>query len=460
MKTTLVMPGYIADRVRDLARMEVETGGVLLARLVRTPAGDTRLLATELHEVPDDAYEKRESRGLLIGSHGYVPALARAEELSAVPIWFHTHPGESSSPRKSKRDKVVDTQLSDLFRLRAASAYYGALIVSLDGDDLNFTGHLDDGENITAVDRLWVVGPRLARRSNHEVERASLPGLFDRNIRAFGGDVQSVLSDITVAVVGCGGTGSIVAEQLVRLGVRRFLLVDADKLSESNVTRVYGSTPADVGLRKVDVLGDHLARIAPEAEVQRVSSMITLESTARELVAADVIFGCTDDNAGRLILSRLSTFMLVPVIDCGVLLSSDSDGHLAGINGRVTVMHPGAACLVCRGRIDLARAASEMLTPEERVRLVAEGYAPALHGIEPAVVTFTTLVGGTAVSELIERLTHYGQEPVPSEVLLRLHDREISTNGQDPKSRHYCDPTTGKLGRGDTTPFLEQTWPA
>lgn len=460
MRTTLVLPGHIADRVRNLACSEVETGGVLLASLVRTPAGDVRLLATELHEVPDDAYERREVQQLLIRSHGYVPALARAEEQHALPIWFHTHPGDGSSPRKSKHDKIVDSQLSDLFRLRADSDYYGALIISTDGNDLNFTGHLDDGDSITIIDRLWVVGPRLALRSNCELKRASLPGLFDRNIRAFGGDVQRVLSDLTVAVIGCGGTGSVVAEQLVRLGVRRFLLVDSDTLSETNVTRVYGSTPADVGRRKVDVLGDHLSRVAPDVEVQRIASMINVERTARELVGADVVFGCTDDNAGRLILSRLSTFMLVPVIDCGVLLSSDDDDHLVGIDGRVTILYPGAACLVCRGRVDLARAASEMLTPAERIKRVEEGYAPALHGIEPAVVTFTTLVGGTAAAELVERLTHYGDEPVPSEVLLRLHDREISTNGQEPRSRHYCDVTAGKLGLGDTRPFLGQTWSA
>jgi len=47
-----------------------------------------------------------------------------------VPIWMHTHPGEGSSPRSSRHDRKVDSQLSDLFRLRADSAYYGALIVA------------------------------------------------------------------------------------------------------------------------------------------------------------------------------------------------------------------------------------------------------------------------------------------------------------------------------------------
>jgi hypothetical protein len=80
--------------------------------------------------------------------------------------------------------------------------------------------------------------------------------------------------------------------------------------------------------------------------------------------------------------------------------------------------------------------------------------------VEPAVVTFTTLVAASAVSELLEHLTGYGPEPVPSEVLLRVHDREISTNAQGPRPRHYCDPASGKLGLGLTEPYLEQTWQA
>jgi hypothetical protein len=262
-----------------------------------------------------------------------------------------------------------------------------------------------------------------------------------------------------VAVVGCGGTGSAVAEQLVRLGVRRFRLVDPDRLSASNVTRVYGSKPVDVGRLKVDVLADHLSAIAPDAVIDSMPSSIAIEAVAREVGNVDVIFGCTDDNAGRLVLSRLSTYLVVPVFDCGVLLA-DRDGQIEGIYGRVTVLHPGVACLVCRRRIDLQRAAAEALTPAERQRREDEGYAPGLPGVEPAVVAYTTLVAATAVGEFLERLVGYGEAPAPSEVLLRIHDREMSTNSQAPRSGHYCDPASGKLGRGITTPLLEQAWAA
>lgn len=460
MTVTLVLPDYIAAELSAAAQDARETAGVLLARPVRTPAGNLRLLAREMRWVPDDAYLARKSDALSIASLGYVPALAVAEVDGSVPIWLHTHPGDGSSAKSSRHDDAVDRDLAELFRFRSGSDYYAAVVIAHERGQLRFTGHVESDDGRTDIDQLWITGRRfsLVRNQNHQA--APVPEDFDRNVRAFGGEIQRALGHLRVAVVGIGGTGSAVAEQLARLGVRRFYLFDPDILTASNITRVYGSFPADVGRRKVDVAAEHLRRIAPDAEVATFASMITLEETAKELLDADVIFGCTDDNAGRLVVSRAASYLLTPVIDCGVLLSSGCGGRLEGIDGRVTVLAPGTACLVCRNRINLQRASAEMLTPDEHRRLTDEGYAPDLPGVEPAVITFTTQVAATAVSELLERLVHYGPEPAPSEVLLRLHEREVSTNDQRPRERHYCHPVAGKLGKGITEPFLEQTWQA
>ena len=104
------------------------------------------------------------------------------------------------------------------------------------------------------------------------------------------------------------------------------------------------------------------------------------------------------------------------------------------------------------------RAAAEELAESEHQRLVKEGYAPALPGVEPAVIAFTTAVAAASVGELIERFVGYGPEPAPSEVLLRIHDREVSTNIKDPGQGHYCSPTGKAMGKGDTVPFLETPW--
>jgi molybdopterin/thiamine biosynthesis adenylyltransferase len=460
MTVSVVIPQTVAEELESAARLPVETAGVLLAGIAEAPNGDTRLLARCIRWVGEGAYSRREWNGLAIRPEGYVQALAEAETMGAACIWVHTHPGQDASPRPSDHDYIVDREIEDLFRLRSGSPYYGALIFSPRPQGLAFTGHLQrEGGTDVQIGRLWQTGDRWRLIRALDSSRPQLSGIFDRNVRAFGSVVQETLGDLEIAVVGCGGTGSAVAEQLIRLGVRHITLVDPDELSESNVTRVYGSGEADVGQPKVQVLARHLARIAPELRCETVQSMITLEAAARRLVGCDVLFGCTDDNAGRLILSRLATYLLTPVIDCGVLLSSDTNGELIGIDGRVTILSPGQACLICRDRIDLARAGAELLTPDERVRREDEGYAPALARTEPAVVTFTTAVAATAVSELLERLIGYGPEPRPSEILLRCHEREISTNVAFPRTGHYCDPQSSKLGVGITVPFLEQTWP-
>jgi molybdopterin/thiamine biosynthesis adenylyltransferase/proteasome lid subunit RPN8/RPN11 len=460
MTATLVLPESVANELDHAARLPVETAGVLTAKLLDDGPNGIRLLGRELHWVPESSYLRRESDGLTIGSSGYVPALNRAEQDGAIAIWVHTHPGLDSWPRPSAHDQVVDDQLKELFWLRTNSKHYGALIISPRREGLTFTGHVDTeaGEQV-AIDRLWIVGNRLRLYTSFDSPVQGLSPSFDRHVRAFGNAIQQTLSNLRIGIVGCGGTGSAVAEQLVRLGVRHFTLVDPDALSDSNITRVYGSTPCSVGLPKVRTLAGHLRSIANDAQVEEVASMLTLRSTAERLTTLDLVFGCTDDNAGRLVLSRAATYLMTPVIDCGVLLTSGSDGVLTGIDGRVTVLTPGHACLVCRGRIDVTRAAAELLTPAERTRRADEGYAPALGGIEPAVVTFTTAVASTAVSELLERLVGYGPEPRPSEVLLRYHEREISTNVAAPRKDHYCDPNSLKIGLGRTEPFLEQAWP-
>ena len=455
--TLVIIDGLVDDLVEACAQ-PLESAAVVVATPVTT-ATHLKLLVREIHWVPDGAYTTRKSDGLVITSDGYVPALARAEALKAVPIWLHTHPGQEGSPRPSQRDDTVDTQLADVFRLRADSGFFGSIVVANGEHGMTFTGRLEEASGTCIeITRMLTVGDRFQTASAGDGPSTGVPEMYDRNVRAFGGSVQNALLGLTIGVVGCGGTGSSVAEQLTRLGVRTLHLFDPDTLTDSNITRVYGSTVADVGRPKTEVLASYLESIVPGVTVHQHPSAITELEAAAELRACDVVFGCTDDNAGRLILSRLSTYYLIPVIDCGVLLSSRPGGELTGIDGRITVLSPGSACLLCRQRVDAARAAAEMMSNQERERLQGEGYAPALPGVEPAVVTFTTAVAATAVSELLERMVGYGGPTRPTELLLRFHEREISTNAAAPRTGHYCDPEVGVLGRGDTTPLLEMTW--
>jgi molybdopterin/thiamine biosynthesis adenylyltransferase len=453
----LVLPGWMANEIAVAAQEHNETGGVILAGRAGSLEG-LRLLGRELHWVPEDAYDRRTPRSLSIRSTGYIDALARAEEHGDVPIWIHTHPGPEANPRRSKYDVIVDSELLNTFRIRSGADVYASLVFSPADKWFRFTGLLWATEEPASIGRVVIVDDRWSVISADDAPvEGQVPGHFDRQVRAFGGDVQRVLAQLRIAVVGSGGTGSATSEQLARLGVGSLLLVDPKDLSESNPTRVYGSAPEDIGRPKVEVLASHLRRIAPAADVDAVTGTITDEEIARLLSSCDIVYGCTDDNAGRLVLSRLPTYYLTPVIDVGVLLSSN-EGRLEGIDGRITIVTPGSACLVCRDRVDLARAGAEQLPPDERSARQAEGYAPELGAVEPAVIAYTSAVASFAVAELLERLIGYGPDLEPGEILLRFHDREISTNVAKPKPQHYCDPTTGLIGAGDREPFLGQTW--
>lgn len=455
---TLVLTEPVAAALAALADGGLEAAAVLVVGVHRA-AGRLRLLARELHPVAD-AHCDRLSDEMTVSSAGWVGAVGRAAELGAVALWVHTHPGGDPTP--SRRDAIVDRQLEGPFTVRTGSEVYGSVVLSPSATPAGFafTGAGRDGRESFTVTRALVVGAHLRLLHAHgTVPEAGDAGLYDRQVRAFGGGLQAALGGLRVGLAGAGGTGSAVAEQLARLGVADVTVFDPDVLSASNTTRVYGSAPDQVGKPKVAVLSDHLARIAPTCHVTAVPGKITEEGKARLLAGCDVVFGCTDDEAGRMVLSRLATYQLIPVIDCGVLIDS-AGGTVRGIHARVTVLHPGAACLLCRGRVDPARAAAELAPPDEHARLVREGYAPELPGVEPAVVAYTTLAAALAVGELLERLVGYGQEPAPSEVLARVHEREIGTNTRQPRTGHYCDPNAGRLGTGDTEPFLGQAWAA
>lgn len=456
MSATLRLTGSLHDGLVAMATSPIETGAVLLAHQVVIDTGDVILLGDELIAVPEEAYEVRTDRALQITSDGYIHALKTARDRGTIALWVHSHPGNQAIPRPSIHDRGVNGQLEPLFSDRTETSQYGYLVVSHDGDALTFTGELS-GQIATPITRLSSIGARWIFRPTYDSPAGADRALFDRNIRAFGDGIQNTISNLTVAIVGAGGTGSATAEQLVRLGVRSFILIDPDILSDSNTTRVYGSTCADVGRAKVDVLGDHLERIAHGVRTTRVQGTVLSEHIARALIGADVVFGCTDDNAGRLRMSRLPYYYLVPVIDCGVQIPADEHGIIAGVFGRVTTLHPGAACLTCRDRIDFALAEAEIRSAEEQQRLEKEGYAPALPGVEPAVVTFTTLVAATAVSELLERLVGFGDTPTPSELILYIHDRTLRGNIEDPHPGHYCDPTSPRVG-ADHDMFLGLNW--
>jgi molybdopterin/thiamine biosynthesis adenylyltransferase len=401
---------------------------------------------------PAEAYELRLPTEMRIRSEGWMPALAEAAAEGWQPIFFHTHP--AAEPIPSRHDMGVTRELAPVFEARTGKPF-ASLILGDPAASPRFTGTFDK----EPVVRLRVVGDRIrilaAADKSHEAG-LSLDS-FDRQVRVFGSDGQKVLRRLRVGVVGGGGTGSAVYEQLIRLGVGEIVVIDDDEISATNLTRIHGSTMADVGEPKVEVLAHTARMIGLGATVKAHRARITERDALEKLRGCDIVFGCTDDNAGRAVLSRLAYYYCAMVIDVGVVISAQ-DGQVSGLDARMTVMAPGTPCLFCRRRIDPNRLREEQLPDAEREQLVDEGYAQGLADPDPAVLTYTTMIASYAVDELLQRLFGLGEESRSSEVLIRPLQREVRRLGGASVEGHFCaDPRI--LGRADREPPLGIPWP-
>jgi molybdopterin/thiamine biosynthesis adenylyltransferase len=457
MKYTISMTETLFDAVRHhLSSPELECAGYLLGKTSVT-SHETRVLLREFIPVERSEVTAASRTGMSIMSSSFMRAMKRADRTNQVFYFIHSHPGEYRN--FSEQDDKQEAQLMHTAYTRIEKPGPHGSMLLVGGRDLIARSWFDTGVSIP-ITRIRIIGTRL--RFIDEGAEVDLDAVFDRQIVAFGGGIQALLRRLHVGVVGLGGTGSAVAEQLIRLGVGTLTVIDHDDLERSNVSRVYGSTLSHVGKPKVAVAHDNARRIGLDTDVRGVASSITYERTAAILRECDCIFGCTDDEWGRAILTRMALYYYIPVIDMGVRIASES-GQIKNIQGRVTTLLPGAACLFCRNRISaeqVSRQAIDETNPERASKLRAEGYLPELPGAEPAVIAFNSTLASWAVIELLNRIVGFmGEERRTTEMIFLFDAAMIRPNAVSPSAQCFCsDPRY--LGRGDVKPFLDMTWRA
>jgi len=427
---------------------ELEGAAYLLCSVCETD-GERRLLGREVVAVEHDHYLKREPFVLSISSFSYTRVAKYAQRNNLAVLFVHSHPG--GLLEYSPQDDVEEPKLQDFLRSRIPEQLHGSLLLT----EAGIIGRLFVGQ-FQQISRIRVVGSRFRFFDDDGGDYTHVP-FFDRQVRAFGKDIQLQLQRLNVGIVGVGGTGSAVAEQLARLGVGRLSIFDGDNFDDSNVNRVYGSSTNDSGTKKVDIAMRNIDRIGLGTFVQRYPKHITHEQTAKELRRCDVIFGCTDKQQPRSILVQLALRYLIPVIDMGIVIES-TGGVITDVVGRVTTLLAGEACLFCRKRITPRGIQLESLSKEERASQAKEGYAPELDAPAPAVVPFTSSIASFAVSEFLHRLTGYmGEDRHSSELLCFFDQNRLRTNRLAPDANCLC-AQRSIWGRGDSVPFLNITW--
>lgn len=170
----------------------------------------------------------------------------------------------------------------------------------------------------------------------HEVEHAVfaaglLPARYQRNQKTLSVEQQAVLFNSKVAVIGCGGLGGYVLEELARLGVGHIVPVDFDVFEEHNLNRQILSSPANLNTPKVTAAAERIEHINPAVQVLPCNAPFGEDSAAVILNGCHACVDALDSIPVRLLLSRFCTEQGIPLIH----------GAICGWYGQVATQFPG-----------------------------------------------------------------------------------------------------------------------
>lgn len=228
---------------------------------------------------------------------------------------------------------------------------------------------------------------------------------FSRQVLAFGETGQQKIAAAHAAIVGVGGLGSHAVQQLGYLGVGNFILIDPDRVEESNLNRLVGATPDDVGQAKAQVLGAALERINSAATASIVASDLRSRAALSALRDASVVFGCVDNEGARLILMEFCCAYEKPYIDSATEILPATDNQPFEFGGRVVVSIPGEFCLSCANELDTEEAKEDLEPADVRAQRQAHGYGAGEAVPAPAVVSLNGVIASIAVTEFVAMTT-------------------------------------------------------
>ena len=232
--------------------------------------------------------------------------------------------------------------------------------------------------------------------------------------RTFGPGLRRAAEQIRIGVVGVGGLGMLVAEQLARAGFRRFVLVDPDVVEVANLNRLPGVTGRDIGRFKVQVAKRLIKQIANSlgatGEVYALPRDIySSDAAQRTLKRCDLILAVTDNELSRTMALNLALDVGREYLQAGTDISLGKDGSVVGLRAEVTGAEVGRYCPICSGRLSPAQAAIEARAyAGGTVAAHAQhaGYLPDVAA--PAVMGLNAVAAGMLVTEVQRRAAGIG----------------------------------------------------
>lgn len=356
-----------------------------------------KYVVRQLQEVPESAYMTRTATEAVLKPEYCVEMSNQARAAGAGILLAHTHPGPLPLEGFSSKDDLGEQSLAKYFDSRLPNKNNFSALFTANGI---YARELGQGNSISTMG----LGSNLTLHDHLSFE---VSDLYNRQVLAFGTDGQQKISRLKVAIVGLGGTGSVIAQQLAYLGVNNYILIDPDEVEVTNINRLVGATQFDVGKSKVSIASRQILTINPQAKCKEVVGDITEQGILEQYIDADFIFSCTDSMSSRAVLNQLAYQYLTPCIDMGVGIHTNK-GKIQYIAGRTQMLSPSLPCLVCTDKLDAEQVRHELMTEEQRK---SDPYIIGTKIPQPAVISINSIVSSAAITMFLAAVTDIPSEP-------------------------------------------------
>lgn len=139
---------------------------------------------------------------------------------------------------------------------------------------------------------------------------------YDRQIilSEIGTPGQQKLSEAKVLIIGAGGLGCPVLQNLAAAGVGCIGIADGDCVEETNLHRQFLYTLNDVGKNKANVAADVASNQNPEVAIRPYSSYFTTENAAAVISDYQIIVDCTDNVMTRYLINDMAMVKGIPIV--------------------------------------------------------------------------------------------------------------------------------------------------
>lgn len=403
-----------------------EHGAVIAAGIATTERG-TRLLARDLFPAKDGV-------DFVPGVRGYrrlTPQFVRdriryCHEEKLVYLAVHNHSGDAEVEFSDPDNRSHERGYPALLDISGQPV--GALVLA----DNALAGDIwTPDRQRRPISQTVVVGRNLRRL--YPAPPSPPPKAdptYDRQVRWFGDRGQALLATTKVAVVGSGGVGLPLVTLLARLGVGELVVIDPDRLDETNLPRMPearrldalmplrtlpgGDWVADrLSTRKVRLARRAAKRANPKVRFKGIAANVVEPESARELIDCDYIFLAADGHLARMLVNAVAHQFLIPAVQIGTRIDVDPEtGAVGDIRTNVRQILPGGGCLRCNKLISPARLQQESTDHRERER---NRYVDEVRA--PSVITFNTWAASQAATDFMLMLAELIDPTAPTDYI-------------------------------------------